>query len=233
MDLIAHRGCANQYPENTVHAIEQSARLCPAVEFDVRRCGSGELVVFHDETVDALTDGEGTVAGMDWQELGTLDVLDSGHHVPLLDDALAAVPSDVAVQVELKESGIAADAVAAVEATDLDARITSFLPEALREVRECDTDVPVGYLFGDAVGVETGLATARELDCDSIHPSAALCLETDVVERVHADDGSVVAWGVGQRDTFDALRAAGVDAATSDWAPKATTETEAETPLAT
>ena len=233
MDLIAHRGCANHYPENTVHAIEQSARLFPAVEFDVRRCGSGELVVFHDETVDELTDGEGAVAGMDCQELGTLDVLDSGHSIPRLADALAAVPSDVAVQVELKEPGIAADTVAAVESTDLDVRITSFLPEALEEVCECDTDVPVGYLFGDAVGVETGLATARELGCDSVHPSAALCLETDVVERVHADDGAVVAWGVGQRATFDALRAAGVDAATSDWTPKATADVEAEAPLAT
>ncbi|WP_232686085.1 glycerophosphodiester phosphodiesterase [Halobacterium zhouii] len=230
MELIAHRGCAEQYPENTLHAIERSARELAAVEIDVRRCQSGELVVFHDETVDRLTDDTGPVAGMNWTQLSALDVLDSGHSIPRLADALAAVPSDVPLQVELKQAGIASDVVEVIHDADVNARVTSFLPEALTEVRECDPNIPVGYLFGEAVGVETGLKMAEVLDCDSVHPHASLCLETDVVERVRADGRDVIAWGVGQRDTFEELRSVGVDAATSDWA-SATSEPEA--PLAT
>ena len=232
MELIAHRGCAEQYPENTLHAIERSARQLSTVEIDVRRCGSGELVVFHDETVDRLTNGDGSVAGMNFQQLRALDVLGSGHSIPRLADALRAVPSDVALQVELKQSGIASEVVEAIHEADVDARVTSFLPEALTEVRECDPDIPVGYLFGEAVGVETGLQTAEVLDCDSVHPRSTLCLETDVVERARADGREVIAWGVGQRDAFDALRSAGVDAATSDWSSLAA-DAEAEAPLAT
>ena len=231
MELIAHRGCAEQYPENTLHAIEHSARQLSAVEIDVRRCRSGELVVFHDDTVDRLTDGDGLVAGMDWPQLSALDVLESGHSIPRLADALRAVPSGVEVQVELKQSGIASDVVTAIHEAGVDARVTSFLPEALTEVRQCDPDIPVGYLFGEAVGVETGLRIADVLDCDSVHPRSTLCLETDVVERARADGRDVIAWGVGQRDTFAELRSVGVDAATSDWSSAVTVEPK--TPLAT
>jgi len=216
MELIAHRGCADEYPENTLHAIEQSARRLPAVEFDVRRCGSGELVVFHDETVDRVTDGTGTVAEMDWSRIEKLDVLDSGHGIPLLSEALAAVPPGVTAQVELKETGIGADAAAAVAESGVDARFTSFVPEALAEVRACDPDASVGYLFGDDVGVDTGLETALKLDCDFLDPHSALCVETDVVERARAEGLSVLAWGVDDAATVDALRTADVDGATTD-----------------
>jgi glycerophosphoryl diester phosphodiesterase len=231
MELIAHRGCAEQYPENTLQAIERSGRQLSAVEIDVRRCQSGELVVFHDETVDRLTDGSGSVAGLNFQQLSALDVLDSDCSIPRLGDALSAVPAGVEVQVELKESGIASDVVEAIHEADVDARITSFLPEALTEVLDCDPDLPVGYLFGERVGVETGLRIARVLDCDSVHPRSTLCLETNVVERARADGRKVIAWGVGQRDTFAALRVAGVDAVTSDWS--SAVEVEPEAPLAT
>jgi len=49
MQVIGHRGCADVYPENTVRAVTRAANFLDAVEVDVRRCGSGELVVFHDE----------------------------------------------------------------------------------------------------------------------------------------------------------------------------------------
>jgi glycerophosphoryl diester phosphodiesterase len=216
MELIAHRGCADEYPENTVHAVERSSERLPAVELDVRRCRSGELVVFHDETVDRVTDGSGSVARMDWEELRELDVLDSGERIPRLSEALDAIPSGVSAQVEFKQSGIAADAVAVVAESDVDARFTSFLPEALAEVSDHDPTASLGYLFGDPVGVETGLATALALDCDYLHPHSALCIETDVVERARREDLSVVAWGVEDEATVAALRETDVDGATAD-----------------
>ena len=215
MELIAHRGCADQFPENTVLAIERASDRLRSVEFDVRRCGSGELVVFHDDTVDRVTDGEGRVADLELSRLRTLDVLGSDERIPLLSEALAAVPAAGRAQVELKQTGIAADALAAVAAADVPVRLTSFLPESLEEVRERDPDARLGYLFdGDA---DEALETALSLDCEAIHPRASQCLETDVVERAHEADLLVVAWGVERKATLPELRAAGVDAATSDW----------------
>ena len=54
MRLIAHRGFAGVNPENTLQAVEAAAGVADAIEVDVRRCESGDLVVIHDETVDRL-----------------------------------------------------------------------------------------------------------------------------------------------------------------------------------
>jgi len=104
MQVIGHRGCADVYPENTVRAVTRAANFLDAVEVDVRRCGSGELVVFHDETVDRLTDASGRLADVAWAELQELDVLGSGELIPRLETVLAAVPDGVELQVELKET---------------------------------------------------------------------------------------------------------------------------------
>jgi glycerophosphoryl diester phosphodiesterase len=49
-----------------------------AVAVDVRRCGSGDLVVVQDATVDRITNREGAVVDMTAAELVALDVLGSG-----------------------------------------------------------------------------------------------------------------------------------------------------------
>ena len=54
-DRIAHRGFADDYPENTPLAFRKASERADAVEMDVQRCGSSELVVFHDAYLDRLT----------------------------------------------------------------------------------------------------------------------------------------------------------------------------------
>jgi len=216
MDLIAHRGCAELYPENTVYAVEQASLDFPAVEIDVRRCRSGELVVFHDETIGRVTEGSGSVAEMAWSELRELEVKRSGERIPLLSEALAAVPSGVSVQVELKRTGIAADVLSRIHDSGVDARVTSFIPSALSEVQEYDPEMKRGYLFGEKIGAANGFRTALALGCDSLHPHSALCLETDIVQTAHREELRVIAWAVTDELTLSELRTVGVDAATAD-----------------
>ena len=46
---MAHRGASKVETENTRVAFERALEMgADAVELDVRRCGSGELVVHHD-----------------------------------------------------------------------------------------------------------------------------------------------------------------------------------------
>ncbi|WP_227378915.1 glycerophosphodiester phosphodiesterase [Haladaptatus halobius] len=216
MELIAHRGCADQYPENSVYAVKQASLTFSAVEIDVRRCQSGELVVFHDETVDRLTEGHGSVARMKWNELRKLEILDSGERIPLLSEALDAIPSEVSVQVELKQSGIAADVLRHINDAGVDARITSFLPSALTEVQEHDPNMVRGYLFGETVGVTAGIRTALALACDSLHPHSKQCLETDIIDLAHGNNLDVIAWAADDEVVVSDLHTAGVDAATAD-----------------
>lgn len=215
MELIGHRGCAAQYPENTVHAVTQASRHLDAVEVDVRRCGSGELVVFHDEAVDRLTDGTGRVADLPWRELRDLEVLDSGEGVPRLSTVLAVVPDGVRVQLELKADGVAADVADAVAEADVYATVSSFDPARLEAVNELDWDPRTGLLFDHdpAANVERAL----ELECEAVHPHYDLCLGTDVVDEAHDAGLDVVAWKAARtRQEVTALRSVGVDGVTVD-----------------
>lgn len=55
---IAHRGFSSHYPENSMLAFE-GAWLAGAdmIEFDVRMSADGHIIVFHDETLERMTDG--------------------------------------------------------------------------------------------------------------------------------------------------------------------------------
>lgn len=217
--LIAHRGCAGQYPENTVEAIEHASPRVDAVEIDVRRCASGELVVVHDETLDRLTEATGRVAETPWSELRALSVLDSGEPIPRLGDALAAVPADTAVNVELKQPEVASDALAAARGVENEVWFSSFLPGTLAAIRDRDRDADRALLVADAGSdcpAEAAIDRAVDLDCAAVHPSMALATEPGVVDAAREAGLAVHAWTATDRADGMRLRDAGVDGIIAD-----------------
>lgn len=214
MDLIAHRGFAAEAPENTLAAVRRAAERADAVEIDMRRCGSGELVVVHDDTVDRVTDGSGPVSGFSVSDLNALDVLRSGEGVPSLSDVLDAIPADTAVNIELKESGLAADALAAADAAGNDLLVSAFSPGVLREVASVDSAVPTALVCTHER--DHPARTANDLGCDALHPSYPLCVTTRVVQRAHEFDLAVNAWTVSRRPIAGLLETCGVDGVIAD-----------------
>jgi glycerophosphoryl diester phosphodiesterase len=204
-----------QYPENTVTAVSQSAEYVDAVEVDVRRCSSGELVVFHDETVDRLTDGSGQIAEQTWQDLSSLEILDSGEAVPKLSTVVDSLPESVALQVELKETGLASEAQEVLTGVGHDITVSSFLPAALDEVNELGWDVSTGFLFES--NPEQNLKRALKMNCNAVHPHYELCLSSDIVDKAHDVDLRVVAWKAARsREEIQALKSVDVDGVTAD-----------------
>lgn len=166
--LIAHRGCAEQYPENTRYAFERVAPYVDSIELDVRRCGSGEIVVFHDETLGRVTSCEGAVSDTPYETLDSCSVgcLDEG--VPRLVDAFETIPTDVEVNVELKEQGLAEDVSDVAAAFDHDVLVSSFDPDTLSAVAEIDPSLPLGLVTN--ANLARSLEAAREIGCSYLHP---------------------------------------------------------------
>ena len=72
--LVGHRGACSVAPENTMPSFEQAFQDgADIVEADVRLSADGEVMIFHDATVDRTTDGSGRVAEMTKVELQALD----------------------------------------------------------------------------------------------------------------------------------------------------------------
>ncbi len=74
---IAHRGGAEEAPQNTLEAFEAAVALgCRYLETDAHLTRDGVLVAFHDPRLDALTDRTGAIAELTVAEV---EAADAGH----------------------------------------------------------------------------------------------------------------------------------------------------------
>lgn len=107
MQIIAHRGASGYKPENTLSAFQKAISLGPdIIELDVYTIRTGEVVVFHDETVDRTTDGTGQITDFSFEELRKLDA-GGGEKVPLLTEVLDLINNRITVNIEMKGRQIA------------------------------------------------------------------------------------------------------------------------------
>jgi len=174
MLVIGHRGAAGHVAENTLGSMRRALALgVDGIEFDVRRCDDG-LVVLHDATLERTTNGHGACRARSLAELRGLETA-NGERVPLLGEVLALVTGCALVNVEIKEGEIADSVVAALEQWYADT------PRALERVLLSTFDVAatarlavrrgrmrLGVLYEDEPFPDA-LSRARDLAADSIH----------------------------------------------------------------
>ncbi|MGI9338332.1 MAG: glycerophosphodiester phosphodiesterase [Gammaproteobacteria bacterium] len=72
--VIAHRGGAGLFPENTIAAMRGSAMLgVDVLDMDAQLSNDGVLVAFHDKTLNRTTNGSGEVGNFSYDELAMLN----------------------------------------------------------------------------------------------------------------------------------------------------------------
>jgi glycerophosphoryl diester phosphodiesterase len=150
--VIGHRGDRLHAPENTLESLhEAAASRADAVEFDLRVCRDGVLVVIHDETVDRTTSGTGSVAAMTLAELKRLDAgarftpdggqtypwRGRGVTIPTFDEAIDSLPRALPCMIELKTATATELVRAAIRRHDIARRVivAGFDPAATRPLR--------------------------------------------------------------------------------------------------
>lgn len=141
--IVAHRGAWGAVPQNSLAAVERAVALrCDAIEIDVRRTGDDRLVVIHGARI-----GLRTVGRLEHHQVQAR--LKAGQ-APLLDDVLAAAAGRIGVDVELKEDGYVAEAMAAVgrHLAPHQYVVTSFRERVLAQVRACAPEARTGLLTG-------------------------------------------------------------------------------------
>ncbi|MDD3930111.1 MAG: glycerophosphodiester phosphodiesterase [Sphaerochaeta sp.] len=117
--VVAHRGDSAHFPENTLHAFESAYSLgVDVIETDVHLSRDGEVVIWHDPTLDRNTNGSGMIEEHTLAELKELDAgytftKDGGKTFPFrgkgvqlctLKEALSACPAQ-RFNVDLKSKG--------------------------------------------------------------------------------------------------------------------------------
>jgi glycerophosphoryl diester phosphodiesterase len=219
--IIGHRGAMGHETENTLASIEKAMELgVDMIEIDVFRISSGEIVVFHDERVERLTNGGGRIEDYNIFDMKKL-ILDGGHSIPQLQDVLRLIDANVPLNIELKGAGTA-DRVNFI--TDYYVEkygwqpgqflISSFDWDELRAFRAQDADSRIAVLTdGDPL---KALDVARELKAEAINPSAA-GVTAENVAAIHEAGFKVYVWTVNETVEFEALREMGVDGIFTDY----------------
>lgn len=102
---IAHRGLHDRSVgaiENSMTAFKRAVESGYAIELDVQPSADGDPMVFHDPTLDRLTEAHGVIDALSTEHLSKIALLGTDDRVVSLETVLKAIGGTVPVFVELK-----------------------------------------------------------------------------------------------------------------------------------
>jgi glycerophosphoryl diester phosphodiesterase len=219
--VVAHRGGANLFPENTMAAYEGAAALgCQAVEAgDLQLISDGALVAMHDSTVDRTTDGSGNVSDHTTPGIRTLAVDAStwfggrwaDQPVPTFADILDRLGGNVVLVPETKSVGPATtraiiDAVCA-RGLEQSVIIQSFHLTEIAMIAAAGIS-PL-YLMGTGIQAAPSVIVKAGATFVGLNKDASNF--TDVVAGLKAVGLRVLVWTVDMQKDYDTVLAAGCD----------------------
>ena len=221
----AHRGLFDnkKVPENSLAAFRYAADRGYGIELDVQMTSDGEVVVFHDYTLDRMCGEKGKLSARTLEELRQLRLLGTSEYVPTLKEVLELVGGRVPILVELKGESANDDLCRAtarlLDEYDGPFLVESFNPLLLRWFKTHRPEVARGQLVTNAMKKRKGgnpfvnflltglllnfLSRPDFIACDIHHmggPSFYLCAKVFRVKRVY--------WTVRSREDFNAIREA-------------------------
>ena len=105
--IISHRGETKNFVENTIAASEKAIELgATGLEIDVRQCGSGEIVVFHDFSLKRMFNKNGYVGRTEYNILKNYNYIKNGketnYTIDLLDEFLDKFKNSIRINLDAK-----------------------------------------------------------------------------------------------------------------------------------
>ena len=166
LDFLTRRPFAHRGLHNAARGIYENSRAAfiaaidhgYGIELDVQMSRDGQAVVFHDDTLERLTDHTGPVRALDATTLTDITLGTSSDTIEPLGDILALIAGRVPVLIEIKDQsmtlaqtdGILERAVAhAVAQYDGPAAVRSFNPHAMHHVRDAEPSAICGLTTCD------------------------------------------------------------------------------------
>ena len=213
--VIGHRGAMGHETENTLPSIQKAMDLgVDMIEIDVFKIKSGEIVVFHDDKLDRLTNAPGNIE--DYYIVDLMQVIvDGGHKIPMLQDVLKLIDNKVALNIELKGTGTA-DRVNHIMNVFIEKRnwsaenfiISSFNWDELKEMRKYNPNVAIAVLTEE--NPVDAIPVAKELNAVAINPYFKN-LDLEKANEIRDAGFKIYTWTVNEPADIDAMKRIGVD----------------------
>lgn len=213
--VIGHRGAMGHETENSLASVQKALDLgVDMIEVDVFKIKSGEVVVFHDQTVDRLTNGPGNIEEYYITDLRKL-ILDGGHKIPMIQDVLKLIDNRVVLNIELKGANTA-DKINHTIKFYTESRgwspdnfiISSFNWDELRSMRKFNDSIAIAVLTED--NPLEAIDVAKELNAVAINPYFKN-LNADVAMKIKQAGFKIYTWTVNEPEDIEAMTNLGVD----------------------
>ena len=212
---IGHRGAMGHETENTIASIQKALELnVDMIEIDVFKISSGEIVVFHDEKIDRLTNGSGAIESLNLEALKNLTVK-GNHKIPLLIEVLDVIGHKVSLNIELKGPGTSAGVIQIIDSymenkgwSLDDFLISSFNWEELKVMRNINNDIEIAVLT-EANPLDA-IAIGEELDAVAINPNY-MSLTKGNVSKIQSHGFKIYTWTVNDAEQISKMKSLGVD----------------------
>lgn len=211
---IGHRGAMGHAMENTLVSIEKAMNLhVDMIEIDVFKINSGEIIVFHDESLERLTNTSGLIQDFTWPELSQIK-LTSGDSIPLLSEVISLVHGKCPINIELKGLETAKATMEIIQQSLNDTisidqfLISSFHFNELEKVRKYNQNISLGVLteqFSKDI-----LAFAQEINAFSIHLPFEI-LNENILQDIQNKGFKVFVYTLNEVENIEKFKKMGVD----------------------
>lgn len=229
VEVTAHRGASNDYPENTMPAFEaareEGADWC---ELDVQQTSDGVVFVSHDTNLGRVSGVYENAYNLTWDEVSQLDAGAfkgeefAGTRYPKLEEVVAwAKDNGMRLNIELKPSGHEPDFEEHVADIIHTAGfvgsciVTSQNYATVQRLKVVAPDIRTAYVMALAYGDICQLGAADVYSIEETSCSRAL------VAYVHANGKQVLSWTVDSNDNMQRMISNGVDNLITDDVPLA------------
>lgn len=219
--VIGHRGAKGHFAENTLPSIEKALMLgVDAIEVDVFRCATGELVVFHDQTMDKLTNATGEIEKLPLDSIRQITVLNQAP-IPTLEEVIDLIDGRVVLNIELKGGQTASPTHQLLqyyfeERGFLPERflVSSFDWKELALFSQINSNVPIAVLTED--DPLDALPVAQQLNAVAINPNFK-SLNPMNVDKIKAKGYKIYPWTVNEPAEITQMKTLGVDGIITDF----------------
>ncbi|RKR15145.1 glycerophosphoryl diester phosphodiesterase [Maribacter vaceletii] len=213
--VIGHRGAMGHETENTIASINKALEMgVDMIEIDVFKIKSGEIVVFHDDTLERLTNGKGNIEEYTLTELNKLTVI-GNHKIPLLTDVLETIDAQVPLNIELKGANTAKDVTTIVLEYVKDKDwilndfiISSFNWEELKIMRDTNSSIRIAVLTEETP--VAAIPIAKELHAEAINPNFKM-LSLEIANTIRDAGFKIYTWTVNSPNDINLSKRWAVD----------------------
>ena len=196
--IVGHRG-GKERPENTLSAFKHGLELgLQGFEFDIQLTLDGQLVVFHDETLDRTTNAHGKLKEKTLKELKELDA-GNGETIPTFSEVLDLLDKKTCFQIEIKADHCEEKLVQEIQSRNLYdvATVISFNHHYLKKVKSLDTQIDVTpIIYAKPL---SPLKLIDELNATGISMNEKF-IDESIVKQVQNQNKKLTAWTVNQQD---------------------------------